>query len=600
MVNKEEYEKEKEEWENIKKEYQKKKAEYERTLGECERNRGERECGGRGLDEGSANSQIPRPGCGPSGFRSRLEGGLTSRLVGEGSSVTGRGRSGDSVSDEVSLCQGPGRAHKQEVEAKGDDIPREGVGRPLPPSRIPVAASRLHRKEHLPVVPGASVVRPQRRVQTRLEVSRAGSPSRSSTLLSRDRPALGPSKGESVAPPVPPRSARRPPSRPTLANPYSLLSSSSLRLPGSTPATAPPVTPTQARRRRGLFGESWKWKSSSTFATIPPLPPLPPAFAPAAAATATTTTMTSADDTTTTPTMRAAIGAGPSGPVVGRPEAPREATLPLAVTEGESFWVTTPSPSPTKVKKVAVMATRSFGMIRGKLSRANLRDSKDVARVSSSDLSGSGGASGRGVRNFLSRSFQGTTVTNRASGPTAPIAPGDRITSGAAVVPTAQDPFSSSPRVYTGDTTTTTTTSPPMRPPRPSDANVAAAFALAEASTTADQDALSSSVLGDDPFFTSRSAPASSSTNAAPRATTSAAISAPRIAATTTPGPSTVRPPLPPLPPPSPERPALKKKKSLVGFFFGPRKEKKDNGREKEEKKDEERDEGGAGPWGNF
>ncbi|KAK4226664.1 hypothetical protein QBC38DRAFT_220520 [Podospora fimiseda] len=539
MATKDEYEKEKEGWANIKKEYEGKKAEHEKRMSEWDRNRGERVRRSQGLGEVVLNSQILHPLYVSSDSGSRLEDGLANTL----------GRSGSIMDDKLSLSQNADRDRKQERKTERDNIA---------PSRIPVAVSRLGRKEHLPAVPSTSMMRPRRRIQTRLEVSRTGSPSRTSTLLSTDCPALGLSKDESIVPPAPPRPVPRTPSRETLANPKNLLSSSRMFLPGSMLPTTPPVTPTRVRSKGRVLDESWRTYSSSS-SSVPSLSPLPSTFLVAAAAT---TTMTKADETTTTtyPTPRISFKAEPSCSVVSGPQ---------AVTEEKSFWDYTPSPSPspTKLKKVAVVAAKSFGTIRSKLSRTNLRDNKEVARVGSNNPSGSGGAPGRG------QASQGTAVTSWAPGPTAPIASGDRAF-GSAVIPTARNPFSSSsssPFVSTAPAAATTTR-PPMRPPRPSDAEVAFAFALVQVPTTADQDALS--VPRDDPFFTNRSA-----------LRTAAAAAAPSGPASALANPSSVRPPLPPS---SPERPALKKK-SLVDIFLR---------RKQTEEKNKKKKDGGAGPSG--
>ncbi|KAK4161833.1 hypothetical protein QBC43DRAFT_336836 [Cladorrhinum sp. PSN259] len=677
MVTKEEYEKEKQESEKVRKEYEKKKAEHEKKLGEWEKARGEQGRGGHRLDEGSVKSRIPRLVYVPSGSCSGLEDGLFSSLIREEPLVTGHGGLGGHLDEETSLSRGLDTFRQQKGEARGDNLLGKGVGRSLPPSRIPVTASRLRRKEHFPAIPTASMVRPQRRAQSRLEVSRAGSPSRPSNLLSRDCLALGLSSDESIRPPILPRSVQFIPARSALATPDCPLPSSRLRLPGSAPTTAPPATPTRDRRGRVFVGP-WEGRhnsSSSHPSHLPPLPPPPPSLFAASASVApiTTTTTKNADGTTTpttTTTMRPLFGAGPSGPIIGKPEVPKETTPPLVVTEGESFWITTPSPSPNKAQNVAAMAARSFGRtIRGKLSFANLRDSSGAARVVSNDSSGSGSVTG-GLRGFLSRSSQGTTFANRSSGPSAPVASRD-VVSGSAVVP-APDPFSSSPpsaavaagggRVVSfsspssielplrsrrlrpsvvapraprasgvtdsgeqsssppaflaGITTTASTSSAPLRPLRPSAADIAAAFACVEPSTTADQDVLSSAPAPrEDPFF---SAPTPASTNLAaglgPRTATAATttpvpaafFSAPVVSLA---GPSGVRPPLPPPPTSplllSPERPALRKKRSLADFFFR-KKEKKGKGKGKEkelveEKKEDSKDENeDVGPSGVY
>lgn len=327
------------------------------------------------------------------------------------------------------------------------------------------------------IVSSASTGVQRRETPARLEVSPAGSSSRRPTFLSVARLAGGLAEDDSILAPTPPRHLRRTPVRPT-ASPDNLLPPPRLVLPDSSAAEAPSVTP-GGRQEERTFAESLKRSPqrakyhfsrrgyTSSSSPTPPVPPLPSRFVSVAATT--TTAQTSS-------TIERSFGA--------KPETARPAT-PAPSTEGESWWIFTPSPSPTKVKKMAVRAARSLVNLRAKMSRANVGgvgDDETVSKAvppastpgpvrppppSSSSPHVSSGGRGR----VVTASTPSSQETGRRRQPHLRLSALMRRTSG--VTGSSGGLLgSSSPQVASVGP------SPPPRPPRPSSAEVAAAFAL--------------------------------------------------------------------------------------------------------------------------
>ncbi|KAK4457745.1 hypothetical protein QBC42DRAFT_291271 [Cladorrhinum samala] len=481
-----------------KKEYEKMAENWERRRAEMERFwRAQGQQGGRRQGGGMARpSRIPRYVCVPGGSSSRLDDGSV-RGLNQASSMCRRGGVGTSSGASLHFrTQGATRQQEEDLEedVEEDDVLGEGIGG----IATGVAMSSTFASSLMtptadvfgplpPILPSASTGVQRLEIPARFEASPAVSSSHRPTFSSVARLGGGLSDDDSILAPTPPRYLCRTPVGPR-GSPDNLLPPPRLGLPDSFVVRALSVTP-GTRQEEETLAESLKQSqqrakyhfssrgNASSSSPTPPLPALPSRFVSIAAAAA-------APTNSTTITKERAFGAGS---VVGAPETLGPAT-PTAFVEGKSWWIHTPSPSPTKMSKMAVRAAKSLGNLRAKFSRANLGGVGDDETVSEAVPPASTSGSVRLLPHFPSSSpnfstgGRGSAVTDSyPSSQETGCRRQPQLRLSALAGRTLEATSSSGGLLDTSSPQVASVGLPPPRPPRPprpSEAEVAATFAL--------------------------------------------------------------------------------------------------------------------------